>query len=176
MFLTRYIRSNLNRLAESIDVIMSVALFLQLLCSAIITAIDLLVITLSGVVSAVALLAFIDLLTVLIPTLFYCKLSENITTDLGKIDNAFYGFSWHEIPLKQQKLFLLPIQYAQRSFRLTGLGVVDCSLPVFLSVFQRFHYCYAFLNQSEIRIFIIFFLQFSRIDYTVQLLVFLDDS
>lgn len=63
-----------------------------------------------------------------------CVFSEVITHDLCTIADIFYGYAWYRLPVKQQKLFILPIQRANKALRLTGLGLVDCSLRVFASV------------------------------------------
>lgn len=69
-------------------------------------------------------------------TTFVCfYLSERITTELLGIDEIFYNSSWYRLlTAKQQQLVVLIIQQAQREIRLTGLGMIECSLPVFSSV------------------------------------------
>lgn len=73
-------------------------------------------------------------LTVLLPSYMFCVLSENVTGRFADIGNAFYGCPWYYLSAQQQKMFLLPIQRAQKEFRLNGLGMVDCSLEIFSRV------------------------------------------
>lgn len=70
----------------------------------------------------------------IIANIFFCKLSENITTDLEEIGDAFYNCPWYFLAVSQQKTFVLPIHRSQKTYRLTGLGIVSCSLDIFLSV------------------------------------------
>lgn len=72
--------------------------------------------------------------SVLTPTFAYCLLSDNVTWHLHSIAEHFYYFSWYRLPVKQQKLFIFPIRRAQKPFRMSGHGIVDCSLRVFSSV------------------------------------------
>lgn len=68
-------------------------------------------------------------------TYIYCFLSENVTHNLTLIGDYFYNYTtWYRLAVKQQKLLILPIQCAQKEFRLEGLGIVECSLRVFSSV------------------------------------------
>lgn len=69
-----------------------------------------------------------------------CFLSENVTNTLEAIGDIFYNSAWYRLPPKQQELFIVPIQRAQINFRLSGIGIVECSLKVFLSV-RRFRFC-----------------------------------
>lgn len=75
--------------------------------------------------------------TVLIPSFLVCKFSETMTWHLQVIGDAFYECSWYCLGAKQQKLFLLPMQRAQKDFRINGLGIIDCSLEIFASVSVR---------------------------------------
>lgn len=67
-------------------------------------------------------------------TFAYFLLSDWITSDLMAIDEFFYNSPWYRLPARQQRLLTLPMQRAHREIRLTGLGLVDCSLPVFAAV------------------------------------------
>lgn len=66
--------------------------------------------------------------------LMYCYLSENVTSDLGATGDAFFHSLWYRLPIKLQKLYIIPIQQSQKEFRLTGLGIVECSLRIFITV------------------------------------------
>lgn len=122
------------RLAQTIDSIMSTVLFFQLLFTATAIAICMFAIgsnTLFGISSITSMIA---LTTVAAPTFILCLLSENLTADLHGIGNNYYSCAWYRLTAKQQQLFVLPIQRSQKEFRMTGLGLVDCSLRVFSSV------------------------------------------
>lgn len=121
-------------MANTFGDIMSATIFYQLILCSIVTAVNLFAIYLNGVCALESLIAFIDIISVLTPTFFYCKLSECITSDLHEIGDAFYNMAWYKLPLEQQKMFQSMIQRAQHGARLTGFGVVACSLPAFLSV------------------------------------------
>lgn len=73
-------------------------------------------------------------LTVLLPSYLFCQLSENVTERLENIGDVFYGCSWYYLSAEQQQMFLLPIQRAEKKFRLNGLDIVDCSLEIFSRV------------------------------------------
>lgn len=81
---------------------------------------------------------FFGLLTALLNFLaqlaIYCYFSENVTHDLLATSDLFYESPWYRLPYKLQKLYVVPIARAQRQFRLTGLGIIECSLRVFASV------------------------------------------
>lgn len=67
-------------------------------------------------------------------TFVYCLFSEYITHDLSAIGGIFYGVAWYQLSLEQQQLFRLPLQRANKIYRLTGCGLVPCSLDSFASV------------------------------------------
>lgn len=79
-------------------------------------------------------IALFDLSAELQVTCAYFYISERITTDLLAIDTIFYDSSWYRLPAKQQRHMVLPIQRAQRKIRLSSLGLIDCSLPIFAAV------------------------------------------
>lgn len=114
--------------------IMSATIFYQLISCSIVTAVNLFAIYLNGLFRLESFVAFIDIISVLAPTFFYCKLSDCVISDLHEIGDICFNMAWYELPLKQQKLFVPMIQRAQHGVSLTGFGVVACSLPAFLGV------------------------------------------
>lgn len=64
----------------------------------------------------------------------YCYFSENMTATSFEIGDVVYNSLWYEMLMKQQKAMILMIERSQKEFRLTGLELVECSLPTFLSV------------------------------------------
>lgn len=68
----------------------------------------------------------------------YFYYSEWITTDLLEIGDCFYNSPWYRLPSKQQKLLVLPVQQAGQELRFKGLGLFDCSLVTFTTVFVLF--------------------------------------
>lgn len=113
---------------------MSSILFFQLLISAIDIAIFLVALDSNIVFNIGGVVAFVGLLNVIVPLFIYCKLSENITTDLFATGDIFFECVWYRLPIKQQKIFFHPIQRGQREFRLMGLGISECSLNILSSV------------------------------------------
>lgn len=114
--------------------IISIGLFFQLFICAISLAVYLVAIASNVTLAVNFVVMLVGISVTLLSSYMYCYLSENITIMLEAIGDIFYEFAWYHLPPKQQTLFLLPIQRTQIEFRLTGLGIVDCSLGVFLSV------------------------------------------
>lgn len=80
------------------------------------------------------LIKLIGLFSYLIIIYTYCYFSEAITTNSFKIGADAYDSLWNEMTMRQQKAIILVISRSQQEFRLTGLGLVDCSSARFLSV------------------------------------------
>lgn len=78
--------------------------------------------------------ALIDLVMLLAGCFAYCYGSDCVTLGLLEVSQIFYDSSWYYLAAKKQKLLVLPIQRAQREFRLRGLGLIDCSMVVYSSV------------------------------------------
>lgn len=115
---------------------MEVIVFNITMICAIVIACNLLVFELIGQFNIVMLAALMDLGVVLAITFAYFYLSERITSDLLEIDDIFYYSPWYRLPTNRQKLLVLPIIRGGRVVRLKGLGLFDCSLPVFSKVFN----------------------------------------
>lgn len=113
---------------------MTEVIFYQLLFSAVELAMFMFVITETNEMSAANITATQGALSVLLPTFIFCTLSEHMTERMRAIADAFYGCPWYRLSAQQQLVFLLPVQRSQRAFRLNGLGIVDCSLAVFVTV------------------------------------------
>lgn len=64
----------------------------------------------------------------------FSLLSENVTLDLGAAGTSFYNCAWYLLPVKHQQLLVVTIQRGQIEFRMSGLGLVECSLRVFTAV------------------------------------------
>lgn len=92
------------------------------------------VIELNDTLSQETYVAFLDMYLILGLVFAYYYLSERITADLFKIADIFYNSAWYRLKAKQQRLLVLPIQRAREEVRLTGLGIFECSLPVFATV------------------------------------------
>lgn len=88
----------------------------------------------NGLLSLEGLCAIIASAIALLVLYIHCYASEHLTADLMAIGDIFYDSTWYRLPVKQQKLLVLPIQRATQEFRLKGSGLIDCSLAVFLSV------------------------------------------
>lgn len=95
---------------------------------------NLLAVELNGSLNLEIIVSFGNLIRVGGITFLYFYLADWLTTDLLDIGDIFYESVWYQLPAQQQKLLGLPIQRAQRVMRLTGLGLFECSLPVFAGV------------------------------------------
>lgn len=113
---------------------MGPVLFYQLMFCAINMAIFLVALHSNGFVSLIAFTTYAGILSVLIPTFIYCYLSDNLATDTYSVADIFYGFHWYRLPVQQQRLFTLIIRQSQKELRVTGFGVIDCSLAAFAVV------------------------------------------
>lgn len=123
-----------SRVSDVIADVMSVILFLLLLSYAVTIAICLTALNLVEPFG-VAFFGFVaSCFNLLMQLIIYCAFSENVTTDLYATGDIFYEFPWYRLPVDLQKLFILGILRAQSEFRLTGLGIIECSLKVFASV------------------------------------------
>lgn len=132
--------SPLFRLADIVADIMSIALFLLLLMYAITIAVFMF-----GTVSAdpCSLRFFgslVGVVNLVLQLTAYCNQSENVTSDLSATGDLFYHSLWYRLPIKLQKLYIIPIQLSQKEFRLTGLGMIECSLRIVATVQFLFLY------------------------------------
>lgn len=67
----------------------------------------------------------------------FCFLSEKITTKSLECAIIAYNATWYEMSIIDQKAIILIIMRSQKEYRITGLGLVNCSLEVFLKVIDR---------------------------------------
>lgn len=110
-----------------------VLFYILLACSSII-AFDLIALESNDIFSLETAVTLYDLNTILAMTFIYCYSSEQITLMLYNIGDIFYNSMWYQLPVALQKPVIFPILRSSRVFRLRSLGLIDCSLPVFLSV------------------------------------------
>lgn len=114
---------------------MEVKLFCITLECTIVLALNLYVLELNLTINMEAVIAFLLMFNVFSFSFSHFYLSERLTDDLVSIGDIFYNSPWYRLlPAKQQKLLVLPIQQAQREFRLKGLGIFICSLAAFSTV------------------------------------------
>lgn len=131
----------------TISSILSPTVFFQLLISAVDSAIYLVAIDANNLFNMSTVISFYGLVCIFVPALFYCYLTEIVTSKLFSIGDIFYESAWHQLAVKQQKLVILPIRRSQQRFRLRGLGIIDCSLWVFASVsVALFVFSYFYFN------------------------------
>lgn len=116
---------------------MSPVLFFLLLSYAIIIAVFLLDFEAADELNLAVCGMVFAFMNVLMQLIIYCRLSENVTTDLFASGDLFYESPWYQLPPKLQMIYILPLQRPQREFRLTGLGILECSLRNFVSVRRR---------------------------------------
>lgn len=121
-------------MAEAAGNLLEVILFMMMVTSTLIFALNLFALELIDAVCTETLNALLDIVFILALLFTYCYLSECMTSDLLEIGDIFYNSEWYRLRVKEQKLMAFPIQRAQSVFRLKGLGLLDCSLAVFSSV------------------------------------------
>lgn len=124
------------RVAESLCDMMGPIFFNVALTCIIVIACSLFVIESNDSLSFEIIVALLDMFSLVGLIFAYFYLSERITTNLMDIGNIFYHSAWDRLSIRQQGLLILPLQRAQREFRLRSVGLFDCSLPVFSSVWN----------------------------------------
>lgn len=97
-------------------------------------AIFLIYLGLVNIVSIPGIGMITTIINLLVQLVIYCAFSEKVTNDLFESGDLFYESPWYRLPVKLQKLYILPVQRSQKEFRLSGLGIIECSLGVFASV------------------------------------------
>lgn len=88
----------------------------------------------SSVINMTTIVNLAGFLTYLTLGYTYCYFSENITANSFKIGYDAYNSKWTEMTTREQKAIMLAIGRSQKEFRLSGLGLIDCSMMTFLSV------------------------------------------
>lgn len=137
------------RLLQNIKQIMSGPLFFELLCVIVITVCELLSLDYAITEHQFDSMLILIVCCLLIHMSMLSLLShhsENLTTKSYDIANITYlDLQWYNLTVSQQKLLVLPIIRAQKTFRLEGFGILDCSLEMFLKVismnFFRIYKC-----------------------------------
>lgn len=66
----------------------------------------------------------------------FCFLAELITANLYEIGDIFYDSPWYRLPAREQQIVIFPIHQTGQEFRFRSLGIIDCSLATFLSVWR----------------------------------------
>lgn len=113
---------------------MSAVVFFQLMCSAFELATFIFALQSNKLLDSSTVPVILGIVAVSLPTILYCGLAEKMTMYLEAIGDTLYECSWYGLAVKQQKLLGLSIQCAQQTYRLTGFGIVECSLATFASV------------------------------------------
>lgn len=129
------------------EMMMTGMLFFQLLCSVGIIALSLYAFNETSKLHAQFL---VDLNVFTFNMIFcyvYCYYSERVTERAFGIADIAYDTRWHELPPNEQKVFVLMIVRGHKEFRMTGLGIIDCSLAQFLAVMRIF---WIFISQQPI--------------------------
>lgn len=63
-----------------------------------------------------------------------CNYASNVTTKLSSVSDIISNSFWYLYPIDVQKLLPLAIHRSQLPFRLTGYGVITCSMATYLAV------------------------------------------
>lgn len=124
---------------ENICDLLSGVIFIKLLTCVLLLVLALLSLDQFTVVDFNLLYTWYFLLNCLFLCYVYCHCSESITAKSFEISYVVYSSLWYEMSVEQQKAIILIIQRSQKKFRLTGLGLVDCSLATFSSVTIHFY-------------------------------------
>lgn len=122
------------RSMENIRGLMSVVIFGVLLNCLLSLALILFSVDQSDAIDFTIIFNLECLLTIIIICYIYSYFSETITINSFKIGEDVYDSLWYVMPMKQQKAMILIIAQSQKEFRLSALGMVDCSLEIFLAV------------------------------------------
>lgn len=80
---------------------------------------------------------FFSLNNLLIQTIFcyvLCYFSTKMSFNASRFAAITYDSTWYEYPVEQQKCIIFMIERSQRSFDLSGYGIISCSMATFLSV------------------------------------------
>lgn len=109
-------------------------LFSMFLSCTIIIAFNLFALESNELFSIQTVIAICDVACLLPSNFTYCFLAEKVTADLLKISDILFSSAWYRLPVIQQKLLVIPIQLAEREYRIKGLRLINCSLAVFVSV------------------------------------------
>lgn len=120
------------------QIALNAVIFGQLLVCAVITALSLFSLQSNDLISTDTVVSVYELLCVVVMAFIYCHLSDLATSYLLRVGAIYYNCDWFTVPTKQQKLFIILIQRSQREFHFNGLGMIDCTLRTFLSVFEHF--------------------------------------
>lgn len=121
-------------MADIIADVMSATLFALLLMYGITIAVFMIGLAATNTFDFEFLGTFSGTIVILIQLIIYCHLSENVTNHLALTGDLFYESQWFPLPVKLQRVYILPILRSQKDFRVTGLGIIECSLRVFASV------------------------------------------
>lgn len=114
--------------------LLSVIIFMHLLCCAMIIAFNLILLECTDRFELQLISSLYITFSESATNFLFCFLAENITIALSNISDLFYSSMWFRLPIKQQKLITLTIARSQQEFHLQGLGLIPCSLSSFLQV------------------------------------------
>lgn len=129
-----------RRLLQNIQCIMSWPLFFELSCCIIATVCELL--TMDQIFEEqnfdAYILISINCLGIHISMVYVlCHYSEKLTNHSFSVNKVIYtDLLWYNLSNQQQKNLLLPMCCSQKTFQLTGCGIFDCSMEMFLKVRQ----------------------------------------
>uniref|UniRef100_A0A3F2ZD98 Odorant receptor n=1 Tax=Lutzomyia longipalpis TaxID=7200 RepID=A0A3F2ZD98_LUTLO len=79
-----------------------------------------------------------------------CILGQFIQVKADILSETLYQTNWHELRLKDQKMFLIILGMAQREYGLKAAGVYDINLYTFVQIFKiAFSYCAVLYSLSQ---------------------------
>lgn len=65
---------------------------------------------------------------------FYCFFGKIATDTYGQMSDCLFQSNWFELPIEQQKFFIVMIANAQRELVYQGFGIVTLNLETFTKV------------------------------------------
>lgn len=157
---------------------MELILFHMSLMCTIVIALNLFAFELNDPLSLQGMNVFINLMVFVMLTFAHYFLSERLTSNLLEIGDIFYNSSWYRLPVKRQRLLVLPIERGHCVLRLRALGLFDCSLENFASVklcsfFRQILIgSYLLFNFSHFSPLFVFFLLLTNTDHSDSWLIF----
>lgn len=125
---------NFNRFAIISSNLLSVIIFVHLLCCASIIGFNFLLLECSDNIDLQVLSSLYVMLSDIAVNFVFCLLSEQITSALLRVGDIVYNSMWYRLPTQQQVLVTLLLQRSQEIFRLRALGIIHCSLDTFSRV------------------------------------------
>lgn len=123
-----------TRLNDRVYRLMSEIIFLMLLSCVIYFLVCLFSLDQVEEIDSTIRLRILAPMPVLLITYIYCYFSEMVTEKSSAIAETTYDSMWYTMPAKRQRAIVMILIQSQREFRLQGVGMLDCSFRIYLTV------------------------------------------